>query len=171
MAVRRTLLRAHVVHRNAEGESIWEDRISNLLHDEGEIYILANSFDTDHASAGVPASLYVGLDNRGTIAEADALTDLSGEPSTGSYARQAVSTTTGFTLAQASTYYAATAAAVSFAPSGANYTAVQNAFLCTVVSGTSGLLICSLALSQSRTLLDGEQLDVTFVLDARETSE
>jgi len=151
-----------VRHRDAEGRLLWAGCGHNILHDEGELFFCQVLF-TEEAS--VPASYYLGLDNRTSLAEADALSDLVGEPSGNGYARQAVaSDATDFTISQESGDYQAKTKTVTFTADGGDIGPVTKMFLCTVASGTSGVLIASKALSQERTLSDGESLECSFYI-------
>lgn len=160
---------------DAEGNLIWVDPLQlNILHDEGEQYILSAAFDTDLSGFGAPpANLYLGLDNRTTPAEADTLATVGsgGEPTIGGYARQAIPTTNGFTLAQPGTYYQATSTTESFGPATTGgMGTVKNRFLCTVVSGTGGKLIATVALSTTRTINEGDTLNTNIILGLSETA-
>lgn len=158
---------------NADGELIWVDDLQlNILHDEGEQYILSAAFDTDLAGYGAPpANLYLGLDARATPAEGDTLASLSGEPTGGGYSRQAIPTTTGFTLTQPGAYYQATSTTESFGPAttGGMGTVTQR-FLTTAASGTTGLLIATVALSASRTINEGDTLNTNLILGLSESA-
>ncbi|MBD3348922.1 MAG: hypothetical protein GF400_06960, partial [Candidatus Eisenbacteria bacterium] len=50
----------------------------NLWHDDGEEFLVKVVF-TEEVS--IPANFYIGLDARASLAEADSLSSLSGEPS------------------------------------------------------------------------------------------
>jgi hypothetical protein len=59
----------HVVrieHVDKYGRVLWsQENISNILHDEGEKYILSAAFATNYSGYGAaPANLYLGLDAR-----------------------------------------------------------------------------------------------------------
>lgn len=157
---RKSLFRGNFQHVDRRGKVLWERRdVPNLLHDEGELWILANSFDTNHASAGVPASIYAGL-RSDAAAEVDTLAAGLTELSDTGYARQAISTTTGFTMSTSGGDYRATSGTVTWTnSSGGAWTGAVAALLCTVSSGTAGLLIASFALSVTRTLQDGDSLN------------
>jgi hypothetical protein len=157
---------AHVRHRNRDGEVIWEETIHNIFHDEGEEYLVKVAFSEE---LSVPATHYIGLDARTTLAEADTLSSLAGEPSGNGYARQAVNTdNTDYTASQESGDWQAATKIVTFAASGGSIGPVDNCFLCDAASGTTGDLYCSLALSQERTLGDGEELDVSMTIKVSE---
>jgi len=151
-----------VRHRDAEGRLLWAECGHNMLHDEGELFFCQALF-TEEAS--VPENYYLGLDNRASLAEGDTLSNLVDEPSGNGYARQAVaSNATDFTISQEGGDYQAKTKTVTFTADGGDIGPVTKMFLCTVASGTEGKLIASKALSQSRTLSDGESLECTFYI-------
>ncbi|MFX1300371.1 MAG: hypothetical protein ACFFDE_05455 [Promethearchaeota archaeon] len=156
----------HVKHiRN--GEVIWEEEITaNILHDEGEQFIVQVVFSE---AQSVPAAYYIGLDNRSSPAEADTLTELSGEPSGNGYARQAVnSDATDWTVTQEGGDYQAKSKTVTFTASGGSWPSVQQMFLCTVASGTAGKLIATAALSAARVLQDQDSLQTDIAIKLSE---
>ncbi len=166
--------RLHVVFADVshirDGRVIWrEEDLENILHDEGEIALLSAYFDTDLAGYGPPpASLYLGLDNRTTVTEAQTLANLSGEPSGNGYARQAVSTTTGWTISAPVDDYQAKTGTIVFNATGAGWGPVSRLFLTTAASGTTGKLLVTVSLSTSRTLLGGDQLNVDLAIKMSE---
>jgi hypothetical protein len=157
-----------VEHRNIKGELLYsEEDIPNILHDEGEQAILSAYFDTDLAGFGAPpASLHMGLRTNAS-AEGDTLASGLTEVSGTGYGRGAVSTTTGFTLSQVGGDYRATSTNVVFTATG-TWTGAVALFLCTVTSGTAGKLIASIALSTTRTLVNGDTLTVSCYVVASE---
>lgn len=169
------LRRVHVFHglswqTDRHGRLLWveEGPVDNILHDEGEQYILARAFDTDLTGySSTPTNLWLGLDARATLAEADTLASITGEPTLGGYARKSVSTTAGFTITQPGAYYQAATGTLAFTASGGNYGTVKNRFLATT-SDASGKLICSLALSADRTVNDGDTLNVSLTIGLSE---
>lgn len=154
----------HFQHRDANGKVIWEEFIHNVVHDEGEQYILEVVF-TEIQSP--PFNYYIGLDNRVGISEADNLGSLVDEPTgINGYARQDVrSDDTGFTVAQVGGAYQALTKVVTFTATGGSWGPVDKAFLTTTI-GAGGKLICTAALSEDRTLIDGETLDVSMYIQA-----
>lgn len=149
------------------GDILWEQLAAvNIFHDEGEQFVCQVVFSE---AQEVPTAYYQGLDNRTTLAEADTLTDLVSEPSTNGYARQAVnSDATDWTVSQDSGDYQAASKTVTFNATGGSWGPVQALFLCTVATGTAGKLLCSLALSTSRTLQDGESLQADMTIKVSE---
>ena len=146
---------------------LWEDVARpNVFHDEGEQFVCQVVFSE---AQSVPAAYYLGLDNRTSLAEADALTSLSGEPTGNGYARQAVnSDATDWTVSQNAGDYQAKSKTVTFNATGGSWGPVSKLFLCTVGTGTAGKLVCSLALSQSRTLQNGESLQADMTIKISE---
>jgi len=150
-----------VRHLDAQGCLVWADCGHNMLHDEGEQFFCQVLF-TEEAS--VPTAYYLGLDNRTSLAESDTLASLSGEPSGNGYSRQAVNTdATDFTISQESGDYQAKTKTVTFTASGGSIGPVTKMFMATSSDG-SGKLIASRALSQERTLADGESLECSFYI-------
>lgn len=150
-----------IEHFDRDGNHIWGEEGPNLIHDEGEEFMIKVCF-TEVVS--VPAAYYLGLDARTTLAEVDTLASLVDEPSGDGYARQAINSDGTDWTAQkdaGSGDWEAESKECSFTASGGNWGAVTKAFLATSSDG-SGKLIASKALSQSRTVNDGETLKVTF---------
>ena len=164
-------------HFNKDGKLLWtnDKQIDNLFHDEGEMALLSAYFATTMTGYGAPpANLYLGLDARATLAEADTLASLSGEPTTGTgYARIALSTAgTGasgqdFYIHQPSAAYGAESKTVTFTNSSTTtaWGGVTKLFLCTsdaVGNDTGKKIICSLALSTTRTLQPGDSMQTSI---------
>jgi len=159
---------------------IWQDIAidRNILHDTGEIAILSAFFATAMTNYGAPpANLYLGLDKRASLAEADTLATLD-ELSKSGYERKALSSAgTGaigqdFYINQPAAYYRADSAEVEWT-AGENWVdAVKNIFLCTdsvaVADGDGDHLISSLALTANRTLLSGDKLDGSLYIGLSE---
>jgi hypothetical protein len=157
-------------HRNYRGDILWEGSdVGNLLHDEGEQAMLSAYFDTDYAGFGAPpANLHFGLRQTAVGAEADTLATITEVTGTG-YARQAVSTVTGFTMSQVTGDWRATSNNVTFTNSGGtNWAAAVALFLCTVATGTAGKLLSSAALQTTRTLAPGDSLTASTYIGLSE---
>ncbi len=159
---------------------IWEEDAvdKNILHDTGEQAILSAFFATAWANYGAPqANHYLGLDKRAALAEADTLATLDEIASAGYERKALISSGTGaagqdWVITQPAAYYQAASATVTWT-AGENWSAaVKNIFLCTdsvaVVDGAGDHLICSLALSADRTLLNGDKLEGSMVIGLSE---
>lgn len=130
----------------------------NALADEGEEDIL----DVYFRGATAPTQFYIRLFND-TPVETDSLSDLTGEPSGNGYSAQLVERSgTGFpTLSLDSGDFQLVSKTVTFTASSGSIGPVTYAVLATSTD-SSGLLLGFVALSTSRTLADGESLDVTL---------
>lgn len=166
-----------ISHLNKAGELLWKDKnLDNILHDEGEQYILSAAFATGYSGFGVaPDNLYLGLDtSTRTLAEADTLSLVGENSLTNGYERKAISTHgTGvsgqdFVLNQPSTFYRAESKIWTWSCINAAWTTVTKLFLCTAPSGTSGKLICTVPLSSNRTLQPGDVISAAIYIGLSE---
>jgi hypothetical protein len=156
-----------ICHFDAEGKCLWEDHnIKNTFHYNGEQFLLNLAFNTS-SGITIPSSYYLGLDNRTTINTNDTLASLSQEPTQNGYARQPVSSLNGFSVVASLTNdFQATSVVVSFQAVGGSWGPVSNLFLSNV-SGSTGYLLASSALSTSRTLTDGQFITVRIAVGLR----
>lgn len=147
-----------LVCRDKHGNIKWQENLINALADEGEQQIL----DVYLRGASAPSNFYLRLFND-TPAETDALSDLTGEPSGNGYSAETLTAdSSGWpTLALDSGDYQATSDTVTFAASGGSIGPVTYVVLATSTD-SSGKLVAFAALSQTRTLADGEELDITY---------
>jgi len=159
---------------------IWgeEAQDRNLLHDTGEIALLSAFFATTMTNYGAPpANLYLGLDKRASLAEADTLATLD-ELSKSGYERKALSSAgTGaagqdFFIDQPAAYYRAESAVVVWTAGEDWVDAVKNIFLCTdetaTTDGDGDHLICSLALAAARTLTADDKINGSLYIGMSE---
>jgi len=146
-------------HKDKNGKIISIEERQNALADEGEQNMLDQYFRGQNA----PAGFFIRLVND-TPVETDSLSDLTGEPSGNGYTPQALArSAVGFpTLALDNGDFQITSATVTFTASGGSIGPVSHAILATS-SDNTGRHIAFVALSQSRTMADGESLDVSFV--------
>ena len=152
------------------GIVIWEAKnMYNLLHSDGEDYILKTLFYNDGTSP--PTSYYLGLDARGTIAYADTMASITGEPSTNGYSRQPLNSSstgsTGWTITSETSLHKALSNVVSFSASGGGYGPCPNLFL-TNKSDNTGKLISSVVLSTPATLASGDTLSLRMTLSLKD---
>ena len=142
----------------------------NILHNDGEEFI-SKLFTT---ATTIPTNLYIGLDDRSSLAESDALTTIAAtEPSTGSYARATVALASAVTaeLDGGTGDWQFRTNVFNFAPSGANWGTLSNAFLTTQASAQTGqFLLASRAFSAQRTINDGDDIDVSIIMRFREAA-
>lgn len=146
-----------------DGKVIWrEENLKNVLHTQGEEYMLTALFKTTLLT--VPTFYYLGLDNRTTPTAADAMpSSIQGEPTTNGYSRQAVSSASGFTIEEVDGITRATSLVVSFTASGGSWGPVSNLFLTDKINNT-GYLIATAPLGTARTLQNGDFITMRFAL-------
>jgi len=140
-----------------------QEGLPNIWHDEGEEFAIKVLFNE---TLSVPANYYIGLDNRGSLAEDDTLPP-TGEPTGTGYARQAVaSDDTDFTASQVAGNWQTKTKEVTFTAGAGGWTQVSNMFICTT-SDDTGKLLCSVPMSASYTLADGESLKVDMTITCK----
>ena len=146
-------------HFDQDGNCIWEDfDLPNVWHNEGQQFVLSVAFDTD-GEFSVPVNYYVGLDDRTTTAVDDTLLDITDEPASNGYARQSISSTSGFVVSLSSTKMKAISSVINFSASGGPWGPVSQVFLATT-SDNSGTLISTVELNGERTVTNGQTLSV-----------
>jgi hypothetical protein len=126
--------------------------MTSILHDEGEQFLLSTLF----AGVAMPTNLYLGLDNRTTLAASDTLASLVSEPTVNGYARQAVNSAS-FTVVFTGGAYQANTPIVTFSATGGSWGPVNNLFLATS-SDNSGKLIATVTLNQADLILIATQV-------------
>lgn len=143
-----------------------EIRIPNIITDEGEDTFLKMILRASVAEVSAGGDFFMGLCDQ-VPAEVDQLSDITTEPtSQGGYARQAISRdATGWPLIDAiGEAMRGQSLTVQFAASGADFSdSIQRAFLCNVVSGSSGLLLAYSGLFPNPILIaDGETKNMKY---------
>jgi hypothetical protein len=147
-----------IQHRDVDGSVIWEDKnLHNLLHLEGEEFLLRAAFTGGTVSDVIPENYYAGLDARDDIEFGDSMTDISGEPSSSGYARQAISSSGDFTVQFAGGNFSAISPIIVFLAIGGGWGPASNLFF-TDKEDNSGELISSTALSSPITLTAGQSI-------------
>lgn len=152
-----------------------EIRRPNLLHKEGEIYILSAAFATDTEGYGLAKpELYVGLDNRDVLRIDDTLARVvESEPKSSAYRRLPIKTSGGFmsfwTEAEdkGDPSVFTISAAVEFIAEGADIGRVNKFFLTTAPSGTDGKLLISTSMKRAHTLYEDYRLTVEVMMNLR----
>lgn len=159
----------------------WKTRKKNLLHYEGELYILSSAFHTTLEGYGSPpTNLYIGLDNRPVIHLADRLSDVTPhEPNSLAYKRIPVRTDGGFYFisleaendidhfGEDAPHVAALRTAVEFIAEGADIGRVNNAFLTTAAEGSNGALVVSVPLKHSFDFWENYRLTTEITVGLR----
>ena len=143
-----------------------ETDLLNLLHDEGEKYLLSAGFATNLPGYGpAPSSLYLGIDNRVTVERAHTLVQVvEAEPD--GYKRVPLSTAKDFFPLDDPIF--TLAMEVQFTAE-ADLGTVRNAFLCTASSGSAGRLLVSVPLRKARPMFEQDTLTFECQLSLRQT--
>ena len=128
--------------------------LRNILHQDGEAFILRAAFIGGQNSSVIPSFYYLGLDNRAAVAAADTIDDLSGEPTGNGYERQQISSNGSFALNLEDGHYLATSPIVSFRAVSGNWGPVANLFL-TDKADDTGSLISTVVLASPISLTSG----------------
>lgn len=162
-----------IQHRDSKGNILWEDKnINNLLHQEGERFLLMAAFTGgNNPNTVVPEYYYLGLDNRSVVTAEDTLDEpltntLIGEPSSGGYERQSISSSGIFSINLENDHYVATSPIVAFRAIAGDWGPVSNLFLSTT-NDNSGTLISTAVLSNPISLASGETVTMRIGMRLR----
>jgi hypothetical protein len=155
-------------HISKDGDLIWEDyNLKNLLHRDGEEFIVKSMFLGGTNNAFIPSSYYFGLDNRPTISVTNKLNDLMAEPSGNGYFRKTVNSSNEFLYSvDESGISQASSPILTFSATGGSYSAV-NLFLSTSLDN-SGFLISSVVLNNPLVISNGESFNLRMSLKLRD---
>lgn len=157
-----------IKHLDINGNVIWEKRnIKNVLHLDGEEFLLRAAFLGGRESTIIPDNYYLGLDNRQTVQVEDTLDDLIGEPSGGGYERQMVSSAGDFAINFESNHFLITSPIVAFRATTGSWGPITNLFLSDVVN-SSGYLISTAELNSAVSLEIGESVTMRIGMTLKE---
>jgi hypothetical protein len=154
-----------------DGKVIWEDHdLPNILHSSGEVFILSAVFTGGISNTFIPQNYFVGLDARNGVNYTDTLQQIFNEPNGNGYARQPVSSTSGFTIQVVNGVHRAVGSIVTFsaAVSGGGYGPVNNIFMATVQDNNpSGFLISSVPLSSPVVFAPGDAVNMRMSMSLK----
>jgi hypothetical protein len=154
-----------IQHRRGD-EILWEaSNIRNMLHNDGEQFMLRAAFTGGQNSSVIPLNYYLGLDNRPVLNPTDTLSNLQSEPSSNGYSRQGVHSSGDFTanFNLVTSHWQAISPVVSFQAFGGSWGPVQTLFLATTVDN-SGLLISSAKLPTTVTVNAGDAITMRIAV-------
>jgi hypothetical protein len=158
----------HIQCLDKDGNLKWEEATHNLVVNEGLVDMNTKYFKGSTYTASFFLGLVTGPGSGTTFAAADTLASHAGWTEFTNYSGSRKTVTFG-TATTADPSVLATSSAVAFTISGAGGT-VAGAFLCTVASGTSGVLFSEADFQSpgDRVVVSGDTLNVTytFSLDA-----
>jgi hypothetical protein len=145
-----------ITQSDSKGNIIFkENNILNLLHNEGEEFILRAAFAGGQVSMIIPENYFLGLDGRTTIDVLDTIDSLIAEPTSGGYQRQIVSSSGDFSINFENDHYVAVSPIVTFRATSGSWGPVRNLFLTDKINN-SGFLISSVPLSSAIFLSVGD---------------
>lgn len=157
-----------IIHKNSYGKVLYyEQDIFNLLHNDGEEFLLRAAFTGGQTSDVIPDNYYLGLDARVEPAAVDTMDDLVAEPIGNGYARQAIASSGDFAINFESNHFIATSPIVAFEATSNSWGPVRNLFLTTEID-SSGYLISTATLSSPLTLDIGDSVTMRIGMKLRE---
>lgn len=159
----------HIQCFDADGNLKWEDQVHNLVVNEGLQSMNTQYFKGSAYTAGFFLGLVTGPSASTTYAAADTLASHAGWTEFTNYSGSRKAVTFGTATTADPSVISNSAAPSQFTITGAGGV-VAGAFLCTVASGTSGVLFSEADFQSpgDRTVVSGDTLNVTytFSLDA-----
>jgi hypothetical protein len=160
-----------IQHHDAEGNLVWEDHnIHNILHLDGEEYLLRAAFQGGQVSTIIPEYYYLGMDNRLAITEEDNMDDLIGEPTGSGYERQPVHSQTDFAINFEDSHFVATSPIVAFRATTGSWGPVSNLFI-SDAGDNSGYLIATAVMSSAVEVNSGDSVTVRIGMQLRDCDE
>jgi hypothetical protein len=157
-----------IQHTDLAGNVLWSAKnIKNLLHWEGEQFLLQAAFTGGRDSTIIPDVYYLGLDNRLSVDEEDTIDDLISEPSGGGYERAEISSFGDFSINFEQNHYVATSPIVAFRSTVSSWGPCSNLFLTAEVASTYRL-ISTAVLPSAITMNTGDAITMRIGMQIRE---
>ena len=147
----------HVECVGADGVVKWVEEYTNLVTTVGKTDIIDKYFK----GSAYTAAWYLGLKGTGSVAVGDTLSSHAGWVEVTPYTGNRLAITFGTTSAGSNT-----ATAVSYPITLAGPTTVAGAFVCSVNTGTSGVLYSVGDYAVSRSVVSGDTLNTTLTVSA-----
>ena len=147
-----------IQHLAADGKVLRsEENIHNILHLEGEEFLLRAAFTGGQVSSVIPTNSYVGLDARTSVSDDQSMDDLVGEPVGAGYERQAISSEGDFVINFEEDHFLALSPIVVFRGIGGMWGPVSHLFF-TDRENNTGALISTATFSAPFEVSDGESV-------------
>lgn len=157
-----------VTQCDSHGKIIFQEKnIRNILHNDGEEFLLRAAFTGGQVSTVIPDNYYLGLDNRSLIDTTDDMYSLIGEPQSGGYERQSISSSGDFAINFESDHYVATSPIVAFRSTSADWGPVRNLFL-TDKANNTGSLISTAVLNSALVVSVGDSVTMRISMQLRD---
>ena len=148
----------NVICRDKDGNIKWQEEAHNLITNEGLDHILDVLL---HGTTPV-SPWYIGLKNTGSPAAGDTLASHAGWTENSNYAGDRKEFVEGAASSQSTDNVGNEA---SFAIN-ADAQTIAGAFLCSVATTTTGILLCAADFASSKSCDDGDTLEVTYTISA-----
>jgi hypothetical protein len=150
------------------GEVVWEQRdVKNVLHIQGEEFILRAAFVGGNVSTVIPPAYFLGMDNREVVSASDTMDDIFLEPSTFGYSRQVIASSGDFTVVEESGHFVAVGPLIAFEATDGTWGPVQNVFL-TDTEDNDGFLISTAKLGTVISVSEGDAVTLRISLALRD---
>ena len=157
-----------IQHRDAKGNLLWEDHnIHNLLHLDGEEFLLRATFQGGQDNTVIPEYYYLGMDNRLVVDSEDTMEDIIGEPAGSGYERQPVHSQTDFAINFEQNHFVATSPIVAFQATTGTWGPVSNLFI-SDTNDTSGYLIATAVLTTAIEVNSGDSVTARIGMQLRD---
>lgn len=157
-----------IQHWDSSNQLLWEaHNIPNLLHYEGEQYILQAAFVGGKTSTIIPDYYYLGLDNRLSVVVDDTMDDLVGEPNGNGYQRAAVASSGDFAINFNNNHYVATSPIVAYIATLGSWGPVSNLFLTAEVD-SEYKLISTAVLPSAIVMNSGDRITMRIGMQLRD---
>lgn len=156
-----------IEHRR-NGKALWAGKnIKNVLHKNGEEFLLRAAFVGGNVSTIIPSIYFLGMDNREIVLDTDTLDEIFLEPSTFGYDRQPIASSGDFTVVEEDGHFMAMGPLMAFEAIGGSWGPVQNVFL-TDSPDDNGYLISTAKLGTVVTVADGDAITMRLSLSLRD---
>jgi len=157
-----------IQHLDSKNNVLWKQKnIKNLLHLDGEQFLLQAAFIGGKNSTIIPDFYYLGLDNRQNVSVDDTINDIISEPFGGGYERAEISSEDDFSINFEQDHYIATSPIVAFRSTIGSWGPVSNLFLTAEVNG-SFKLISTAILPAAFAVNSGESVTMRIGMQIRE---
>ena len=157
--------------RDTDGNVLSEQKnLLNILHQEGEEYLLRAAFTGGRISDVIPEFYYLGLDNRQIVTAENTIDDLIGEPSGGGYQRQAINSSGDFSVNFEGSNFRAVSPIVAFRSTSSSWGPVTKLFM-SDQEGSGGSLITTVALQSPISLDPGQSVTMRIAMQLKEIPE
>ena len=147
-----------IKHLDVDGKVLWQSHnLLNILHNDGEEFLLRAAFTGGQVSSVIPAYYYLGLDNRQLLSKGDTMENLIAEPFGGGYIRQQISSQGDFSINIENGDFIAASPIVAFRSTTNSWGPASNLWI-TNQPDNSGYLISSVALQSPVSLIAGQSV-------------